>query len=294
MEMVYRTLGISRQAIWKAKIRLSTMQEKEAAIVSQVEQWRVNHPKMGSRPMYYSMVGKGIELEVGVNKFEQIVKDNNLLVGKTRTKKPRTSDGKGKENHPNLTNGLILKDINQLIVLDITYIWVSDKWAYIFSLKDVYSQRIVITPSQNMEAKTALICLESFIKLRGKQSVKGCIHHSDNGSQYNWGVYKRTLLEHGFLISRSTRCKENGSIEQLHHVSKNMYLEPMDLKHFDQLKKACKEVMHKNNHERAIKQLGWMTPHEFEKSLLNLPKESRIVKRMHDFDPIDKGGFDEA
>lgn len=290
MEQVYRAIGVSRQAIWTWKIRNQVKVEKEAMILAQINKWRKGHPRMGSRPMYYSIVGQGIDLGVGINRFEQIIIDNNLIVGKARTKKPRCSDGKGRENYPNLTHGLELTGINQLIVLDITYIWVGDKWFYIFALKDVYSQWVVITPSQNMEAKSALTCLQEFIKLRGLQAVRGCIHHSDNGSQYNWSEYKKALKDNGFLISRATNCKENGSIEQLHHVSKNMYLEPMGIKNFNHLKKACTEFIYKNNYQRAIEQLGWKTPDKFEKSLINLPIESRIVKKMYDFNLNLQGG----
>ncbi|MCO5278359.1 MAG: hypothetical protein M9911_10250 [Saprospiraceae bacterium] len=115
-----------------------------------------------------------------------------------------------------------------------------------------------------MEAKHAATCLDDFVKLRGPLSVRGCIHHTDNGSQYNCGKYKDKLAGYGILISRSTQCKENGSSEQSHHVSKNMYLEPLGLKTFAQLKKACKDFMYKNNYKRAIKQLGWKTPFQFE------------------------------
>ncbi|MBK9023482.1 MAG: hypothetical protein IPL69_05790 [Saprospiraceae bacterium] len=39
----------------------------------------------------------------------------------------KTSDGKGKKTYPNLTNGLVLNGINQLIVGDITYYMVDGK-----------------------------------------------------------------------------------------------------------------------------------------------------------------------
>lgn len=290
MEQVYRAIGISRQAIWKWKSRNQSKSLKEARIIEQVKKWRKNHPKMGSRPLYYSIVGQGIELEVGVNQFEKIIRDNNLVIGKARTRKPKGSDGEGKEDYPNLINGLKLTDINQLVVLDITYIWIDSKWCYVFALKDVYSQWMHIKPSQNMEAKNGLACLEEFVQLRGRKAVKGCIHHSDNGSQYNWHVYKEALLDLGFLISRSTSCKENGSIEQSHHVSKNMYLEHMGIKSFQQLKKACNEFMQRNNYERAIEQLGWKTPDKFEKSLKSIPMESRVEKKLYDFNQDKLGG----
>jgi putative transposase len=256
MEQVYEAIGITRQAIWKWKQRSEAKAEQTDRIIQEVKRWRQKHPKMGSRPMYYSMKCEGIALGVGVNQFEQIIKDHHLVIGKARSRKPKCSDGKGKEDYPNLTNGLELTGINQLIVLDITYIWITTRWCYIFSLKDVYSQLVVLTASENLEAKHAITCLDDFVKLRGPLSVRGCIHHTDNGSQYNCGKYKDKLAGYGILISRSTQCKENGSSEQSHHVSKNMYLEPLGLKTFAQLKKACKDFMYKNNYKRAIKQLG--------------------------------------
>jgi putative transposase len=295
MEQVYEAIGITRQAIWKWKQRSEAKAEQTDRIIQEVKRWRQKHPKMGSRPMYYSMKCEGIALGVGVNQFEQIIRDHHLVIGKARSRKPKCSDGKGKEDYPNLTNGLELTGTNQLIVLDITYIWITTRWCYIFSLKDVYSQWVVLTASENLEAKHAITCLDDFVKLRGPLSVRGCIHHTDNGSQYNCGKYKDKLAGYGILISRSTQCKENGSSEQSHHVSKNMYLEPLGLKTFAQLKKACKDFMYKNNYKRAIKQLGWKTPFQFEESIKGIPEELRPKKKMHDFSAQEKvGGFGEA
>jgi hypothetical protein len=74
-----------------------------------------------------------------------------------------------------------------------------------------------------------------------------------------------------------------------------MYLEPLGLKTFAQLKKACKDFMYKNNYKRAIKQLGWKTPFQFEESIKGIPEELRPKKKMHDFSAQEKvGGFGEA
>ena len=120
MEQVYEAIGITRQAIWKWKQRSEAKAEQTDRIIQEVKRWRQKHPKMGSRPMYYSMKCEGIALGVGVNQFEQIIRDHHLVIGKARSRKPKCSDGKGKEDYPNLTNGLELTGINQLIVLDIT------------------------------------------------------------------------------------------------------------------------------------------------------------------------------
>lgn len=294
MEQVYKQMGITRQAIWKSKRRDQEVQDEEEKIVEQVKQWRKRHPKMGSRALFHSMKASDISIVVGINKFEKIIKERGLQVGKAKSRKPKSSDGKGKKNYPNLTNGLELSDINQLIVLDVSYIWIENQWYYIFAIKDAYSQRMTIVPSKDKGAKNALACLRKFAKLRGDNALNGCIHHSDNGSEYAWGPYLKALEEYNMLISRSKGCKENGSAEQAHNISKNMYLEPWGINTYEKLVKASKEFEYLNNNERAIKQLGNMTVHQFELSLKEIPKEQRMKRRLHDFQNNIRGGFEEA
>lgn len=290
MEQVYHQMGTSRQAIWKSKQAEEKKQELEQSIVDLVIVWRQRHPKMGCRPLFHSMRAADIVLGVGINKFEKILKKYGLLVGKARSKKPQGSDGKGLGKYPNLASGMILTDINQLIVLDLTYIYVGNQWCYIFTIKDVYSQWVWLVPSETKESKFALECLWMFINHRGKQAIIGCVHHSDAGSEYGSVLYLTTLTDLGFLISRSKSCKENGSAEQTHHVSKNMYIEAWGVKTFAELQKACSDFMYNNNYERAIKQLGNMTPAQFEASLKHIPMGQRIKKVMHDFLNIEQRG----
>ncbi|MCB0647135.1 MAG: hypothetical protein KDC49_10755, partial [Saprospiraceae bacterium] len=109
-----------------------------------------------------------------------------------------------------------------------------------------------------------------------------------------WGPYLKALEEYNMLISRSKGCKENGSAEQAHNISKNMYLEPWGINTYEKLVKASKEFEYLNNNERAIKQLGNMTVHQFELSLKEIPKEQRMKRRLHDFQNNIRGGFEEA
>ncbi|MBK9024857.1 MAG: transposase family protein [Saprospiraceae bacterium] len=138
----------------------------------------------------------------------------------------KTSDGKGKKTYPNLTNGLVLNGINQLIVGDIT---TYGRWnmAFYFCLKDVYSQFILcLLPSKNMKAEQAVASLKRCISIRGAQNLKFAIHHTDNGSQYEALIYLMLLNELGMQISRSKSVKENGIAEQLNDNVKNRYLIP--------------------------------------------------------------------
>lgn len=284
MESLYRTIGRSRQYYAQRLNGERCRQLTEIAVIDQVIKWREDHPRMGSRAMHYSMGEAGVELGMGVSKFERLLSQKGLTVGKIRRYGPHTSDGKGKDHYENLTNGLVLDGINQLIVGDITYYWVDGKWHYIFTLKDVYSQRILsLQPSRTMQMENGLKCLADLEVERGRAPLKGCIHHTDDGSQYNATDYINQVKALQMRISRSSSCQENGSSEQLNHVMKNMYFEGWSISTYKDLVPACKELKYLNNEKRAIAQLGYKTPVGFEKALAEIPKEQRIKKTMYDF-----------
>lgn len=284
MEEVYRFLGTSRQAIKQSKRRKSIQYTIEAQIVSLVKDWRKTHPMMGSREMYHSLVHQGKDILVGINKFEAIVSKYGLNVGSAKTFKPMTSDGRGKDGYSNLTNKLNINDINQLIVGDITYFDIKGKWHYIFTLKDVYSQNLLgLIADRTMRSSNLMEALAAVKKTRGSSALKGCIHHSDNGSQYNSTEYKEELLNLKMKISRAENCQQNGSAEQLNHIIKNMYLNHWSISSLGELKQACRELQYLNNHQRTIKQLGHKTPHSFEKYIKTIPSDKRVKKQMYDF-----------
>lgn len=284
MEDLYKQLGRSRQQYHQQIHRDQKANKESSLIIQAVIKWRQRHSAMGSRVTYYSLKNSGFSLTIGINKFEKLMAANDLTVGKVKKHGPKTSDGKGKNNYPNLTSGLILNNINQLIVGDITYYWVDNSWHYIFTLKDVYSQRIIsLKASKEMKATDALDCLGDYEKLRGRPVAIKTIHHTDNGSQYESKIYKTRMKYLKLRISRSEKCQENGSAEQLNHIIKNMYLNNWNIKTFKELKQACKEIKYLNNHQRAIKQLDYLTPINFENSIKTIPINKRKKKRMHDF-----------
>lgn len=284
MESLYNIIGYSRQGISQYMDRGNKRAEVESRVLEQARKWREELPGFSARTLYYSIKNQGEEIEVGINKFEKIISKAGLNVQKAPTRIPKTSDGKGKGSYENLINGLIINDINQLIVGDITYYIVGEKTYYIFSLKDVYSQRILgLVPSERLFAKHAFECLEQAIQLRGEDKLKSAIHHSDNGSQYEWKRYISKLDELGMKISRAQNCLQNGSAEQLNDIIKNRFLMPWGVTNLEELRKACDKLKYHNNELRSIKQLGNMSPNQFESMIKNIDIDQRIKLRMHDF-----------
>ncbi len=54
-----------------------------------------------------------------------------------------------------------------------------------------------------MDARIAVAALK--VAIRGRRPPKGCIHHSDRGSQYASEIYRALLITHGLVGSMSRR-----------------------------------------------------------------------------------------
>ncbi|HAT76929.1 MAG TPA: hypothetical protein DCS19_08795 [Flavobacterium sp.] len=230
---------------------------------------------MGSRTMYYQLK---IDY-IGINKFEKIVKENGLTIQQKR-KRIITTDGFYEKCDTNLINGLTLHYINQVIAGDITYLILKDKTYYIFTLKDMYSKRIIgLYGSDTMMATNAIITLKQAIKLRGKD-INNCIHHSDAGSQYKSIAYKNMLNKNQIKMSIAQNCLENGMAEQLNGVLKNDYI-IKDIKNVTDLNKQLKEIKRLINEEKPVKELNYKTPMEFEKWLQTANNPPKI--ELYDF-----------
>ncbi len=115
-----------------------------------------------------------------------------------------TTQSAGTPRYPNLKNSLKVNDINQLIVGDITYYQPKVKLYYIFTLKDVYSGRILgLTGDTNMKADKALRFLAQLVSLSETAILEGAVHHTDGGGQYRATAYLKRLNNYRMQISQA-------------------------------------------------------------------------------------------
>lgn len=230
---------------------------------------------MGSRTMYHQLKIN----DIGINKFEKIISKNGLTI-KQKRKRIITTDGFYEKCDTNLINGLTLNHINQVIAGDITYLILKDKTYYIYTLKDMYSKRIIgLYGNDNMLAINVITTLKQVIKLRGVE-IKNCIHHSDAGSQYKSKAYKNMLIKNQIKMSIAQNCLQNGMSEQLNGVLKNDYI-IKDIKNVADLNKQLKEIKRLINEEKPVKELYYKTPVEFEKWLQTTNNPPKI--NLYDF-----------
>ena len=93
---------------------------------------------------------------------------------------------------------------------DITYIAIAAGFVYMAAILDAWSRRVVgYAISRSIDARLAVAALKAAI--RARQPPKGCIHHSDRGSQYASEVYRGLLADHGIVGSMGRRGNPYGN-----------------------------------------------------------------------------------
>ena len=103
---------------------------------------------------------------------------------------------------------------NQKWAGDISYIWTREGWLYLAVILDLHSRRVIgWAVSNRMKRDLAIRALKMAIALRSP--LRGCIFHSDRGSQYCSHDYQKILREHGFKASMSGKgnCYDNAAVE---------------------------------------------------------------------------------
>ena len=93
---------------------------------------------------------------------------------------------------------------NQLWVADITYVAIATGFVYLAAILDAWSRRVVgYAISRSIDARLAVAALKAAISAR--DPPRGCVHHSDRGSQYASEDYRTVLRDHDLKGSMGRR-----------------------------------------------------------------------------------------
>jgi len=154
-------------------------------------------------------------LAVGHRRVGRLMRNNSIKIVRTRKFKATTDSNHTFNIAPNLLDQDFSADApNQKWAGDISYIWTSEGWLYLAVILDLYSRRVIgWAVSNRMKRDLAIRALDMAVALR--QPPKGCIHHTDRGSQYCSGDYQKRLNKHGFEVSMSGKgnCYDNSMVE---------------------------------------------------------------------------------
>ena len=281
MESIYRYAGISRQSYFQLKKRQENTKRMMIEIEDLVTKYRVNKDRRaGSRSLYYNLDLK-YRYDIGVNKFESLMSEYGLTLSPLRVRIITTQSSHQSWNYPDLTPGLEINNINQLVVGDLTYVGIDRELFYLFCLTDLYSARIVgFHFGKRMRAKDAKEALDKWYKLRGIKSLSRCIHHTDGGSQYFSELYLNSMKEANLRVSVSKNCLDNAYAEQRNGLIKHHLIPTINIKKMERLNEEIKNIVYFYNFERKQKALLWQSPVEYEKKWKD--KTVKPVLRLYD------------
>ena len=272
-------MRLSKQSVDQMLRRQQKRFVEQQKFIEKAETIRVAHPEMGCRKMALKLKEKGF----GRDKIEGL-----LLQSGFRVIYPpnytRTTQSVRIHQYKNLIKGLPVKGINKVVQSDITYFWMNGRFGYLVFIIDVYSRLIIgYQASMGLETEANIKALEMLIKSRGKENLKGLIHHSDRGSQYHSKEYLKVLRACGIKISMCDNAWENAYTERINRTIKNEYLRHRKIDSLKKLKRQLDIDIRAYNTDRPHRNLPQqMAPAIFEQYVSRLKRSMRPKMIIYD------------
>ncbi|WP_129715611.1 IS3 family transposase [Pedobacter sp. SYP-B3415] len=268
MSDFYRTIGVSKQAVYQHNERHALYDQRVMALKEEVDQLRKAHPGCGVEKMYYGLQPSFI----GRDKFVSLFMNMGYRLKRHKNYKRTTT--RGPVHYPNCIKGLQINAPSQVWQSDITYIQVNNRFYYAVFILDVYTRKIVgYKVSEHMRTSANLSALK--MALDGHSAPY--IHHSDHGSQYGSRDYLAVLKVNNCRISMSNSGQDNAYAERINRTIKEEYLQHKTLRSFEHLKDTVQKAVSNYNTIRPHRSLGMISPVRFQERWELLSLENRPV-----------------
>jgi transposase InsO family protein len=260
-----KIFGFTRQAYYKPESKSVEITEKLLSqILPYVITARKKRPTKGCRSIYED---RSQNWPIGRDKSVALLINSGF--GVRYPKRYGRATQSGNRDFGNLLVNKTVTNINQVWQSDMAHYIIGDKRFYTIYITDVFSQEIVGHGAYvGNQAENYQEVLIRAIKSQ-KTSVRGLIHHSDGGKQYESSIYKDTCKKHGIKQSMCMYSYENPYAEKTNDLINNGYLycwKPTSLN--DVRLKQSKAVKDHNLNSKK-KRLNRKSPIEFRNLLSN-------------------------
>lgn len=260
-------VGLSRVTIWRHLHESMSAADDDLELRSRIQSVALEMRSYGYRPITEELHRRGII--VNHKRVLRLLREDNLLCLRRQAFVRTTDSNHSLTIYPNLARGLVLSNINQLWVADITYIRLRREFVYLAVILDAYSRRCIgWALSRHIDTQLTLAALR--MALHTRTIHPGLLHHSDRGVQYAAADYVALLQEHKIQISmsRSGNPYDNAKAERFMRTLK---YEEIYLNDYETLAEVLASVQHfieaVYNRKRLHSAIGYRPPAEFERSL---------------------------
>lgn len=269
--MMCELLTVSRSGLYQAMRRSggTTNVEEEWRIVEQIRRAQRKHRGRYGRRCMTPEVSEMLGRRLNHKRIGRLMREHGLGSQKRRPFRVVTTDSR--HDHPIAPN-VLERDFaasapNQKWLADLTYVRTDEGWLYLALVIDLFARKIVgWASSDSMPQGLTIEALR--VALGWRNPGAGLVHHSDRGSQYAPGDYRKVLAARGITVSMSRKgdCWDNAPMESLNGTLK---VECVHGEHFrtrEEARQAIIEYIGYYNTERRHSSLGYVPPAQFERS----------------------------
>ena len=271
-----QVLGVSRNGYYQ--FRRNRENRPEDPVHHEILEWVQDIAKSsdrtyGSRRMKKALNALGYP--VSRNKARKLMRETGIQARQRKKYKVTTNSNHRQPVFENLVNREFeIGQPDQVYAADVTYIWTQEGWLYLAVVIDLCSRKVVGW-SMSSRMKAQLVCDALQMAIWRRRPKAGLIHHSDRGSQYASKAFRRLLKAHGTQgsMSRKGDCWDNAVVESFFGSLKQ---ERVQWRSYQSRLEAQQDILDYismfYNSSRLHSYLGYMSPNDFERQLMEQKK----------------------
>ncbi|MEO5978969.1 MAG: IS3 family transposase [Chryseolinea sp.] len=219
--------GKTRHAYYDRQWRNNSRHLEDDIVLQFVMEIRSQLPCVGTRKLQFMLNPMLQEhgIQIGRDYLFDLLTQHKLLIRVRRRTAITTNSRHWMRKYNNMITDLTVDSPEQLWVSDITYIRMTNEFAYLSLITDAYSRKIVgFNLRRDLSTQGCLGGLQMAITARTNIHHQ-LIHHSDRGSQYCCKEYVDLLTENKIAISMTQNGDpyENALAERMNGIIKKEF-----------------------------------------------------------------------